>query len=341
MYVRNSFSIPATETLSFTNYLNYPSNMQTPEVNIQEKAESPLDQGVLDLPTNQEPEKNKTFGSIVARTITGVLYVVAIVLCIQHPMAFLILFAALTGLCTWEFCTIVNIGLRINSNRFITTIAAVYFFFAIFDFITGLTGAGVGVFIPFVITIMYLLVSELYMKGFRKIENWAFSFMALFYIALPMSMLNMLAFIGVETGLAYVTVFTLSVFIFLWSSDTGAYVIGSKFGKHRLFPSISPKKSWEGSVGGGVVALIASQIVACFSHDLNADSELLNRLLWAGLALVVVVFGTWGDLVESRLKRKLGVKDSGNILPGHGGWLDRLDSALMAIPAAVIYLYLI
>ena len=86
--------------------------MQTPEVNIQEKAESPLDQGVLDLPTNQEPEKNKTFGSIVARTITGVLYVVAIVLCIQHPMAFLILFAALTGLCTWEFCTIVNIGLR-------------------------------------------------------------------------------------------------------------------------------------------------------------------------------------------------------------------------------------
>ena len=167
------------------------------------------------------------------------LWLVAIVLCIQHPMAFLILFAALTGLCTWEFCTIVNIGLRINSNRFITTIAAVYFFFAIFDFIAGLTGAGVGVFIPFVITIMYLLISELYMKGFRKIENWAFSFMALFYIALPMSMLNMLAFIGVETGLAYVTVFTLSVFIFLWSSDTGAYVIGSKFGKHRLFPSIS------------------------------------------------------------------------------------------------------
>ena len=137
----------------------------------------------------------------------------------------------------------------------------------------------------------------------------------------------------------YTWIFSLSVFIFLWSSDTGAYCFGSMLGKHRLFPRISPKKSWEGSVGGAFVAIVASQIIASFSQDFNAQSELLNRLAWGGLALVVVVFGTWGDLVESLLKRKLGIKDSGNILPGHGGMLDRFDSSLLAIPASVIYIY--
>ena len=151
-----------------------------------------------------------------------------------------------------------------------------------------------------------------------------------------------MAFIPLATNqLAFVTICNLSLFIFIWCSDTGAYLIGSAIGKHRLFPSISPKKSWEGSIGGACVAIIASQVIATFSKDLNADSEIVNRLLWAGFAVVVVIFGTWGDLVESRLKRKLGVKDSGNILPGHGGWLDRFDSALMAIPAALIYLYCI
>jgi phosphatidate cytidylyltransferase len=113
------------------------------------------------------------------------------------------------------------------------------------------------------------------------------------------------------------------------------------FGKRRLFPRISPKKSWEGSVGGAFVAIAASQIVASFSPFMSGESDMTNRLAWGGLALIVVVFGTWGDLVESLLKRKIGIKDSGNILPGHGGMLDRFDSSLMAIPAAVVYIYTI
>ena len=308
------------------------------------KIDSPLDGGVLD-PQPLEPlhdvNKSSPFSSIMARTATGIAFVVVIVLCLLNPLAFLILFSALTGLMVCEFCTLVNSSLHLQVNTLITTLMSVYFFFSVFDSISGLTGLGYGTFIPIIVSIMYLLISELYLRGFRKIENWAFAFMAFIYIALPMSMLNLLAFIGVPSGLAYVIIFTLAVFVFLWSSDTGAYLIGSKFGKNRLFPSISPKKSWEGTIGGGVLAIIASQIFASFSNDLNADSAVLNHLLWAGLAVVVVVFGTWGDLVESRLKRKLGVKDSGNILPGHGGWLDRFDSALMAIPAAVVYLYFI
>ena len=103
----------------------------------------------------------------------------------------------------------------------------------------------------------------------------------------------------------------LSVFVFLWASDSGAYCFGSLFGRHKLFPRISPNKSWEGSVGGGLVAVAASQIFACFEPS-------LDRWEWLGLALTVVIFGTWGDLVESLLKRQLQIKDSGNILPGHG-----------------------
>jgi phosphatidate cytidylyltransferase len=108
-------------------------------------------------------------------------------------------------------------------------------------------------------------------------------------------------------------------------------------GKHPLFKRISPHKSWEGSIGGGLVALIVALILAYFVPS----ASLLSPLQWAGLALVVVIFGTWGDLVESLLKRQLNIKDSGTILPGHGGMLDRFDSALMAIPASVIYLYTI
>jgi len=118
----------------------------------------------------------------------------------------------------------------------------------------------------------------------------------------------------------------------LWASDTGAYCVGSLIGKHPLFKRISPNKSWEGSVGGAVLAIGISMI---FAHY---DTSLYSALQWAGMALVVVLFGTWGDLVESLMKRQLGIKDSGNILPGRGGMLDRFDSSLIAIPAVALYL---
>ena len=126
----------------------------------------------------------------------------------------------------------------------------------------------------------------------------------------------------------------LSIFIFNWVNDTGAYCTGMLFGKHKLFERISPKKSWEGSIGGSVFCIISSFILAHFFPFMSTG-------VWIGLALTVVIFGTWGDLTESLLKRRLGIKDSGNILPGHGGMLDRFDSAILAIPAAVVYLYVV
>lgn len=121
-------------------------------------------------------------------------------------------------------------------------------------------------------------------------------------------------------------------------NDTGAYLSGSLFGKHKLFPRISPKKSWEGSIGGGILVLIIAGVIGYYANSGN-NTHLLSMPEWIGLGLVVVIFGTWGDLVESLLKRTIGIKDSGNILPGHGGILDRFDSSLLAIPAATVYLY--
>ena len=104
-------------------------------------------------------------------------------------------------------------------------------------------------------------------------------------------------------------------------------------GKHKLFERISPKKSWEGFFGGLILSLASSQAFAWFAPE-------INRMNWLGLAATVVLFGTWGDLIESLLKRTLGVKDSGNVLPGHGGMLDRFDSVMLAVPASYIYIEL-
>ena len=161
----------------------------------------------------------------------------------------------------------------------------------------------------------------------------------LLFESLPCHKFTEIARVAAEDGqIHYDMLLPLSVFIFLWTNDTGAYCSGSLFGKHKLFPRISPAKSWEGSIGGGIFVLIAAAIVGYFANS-GETLHTLNIPEWMGLGLVVAVFGTWGDLVESLFKRTIGVKDSGNILPGHGGMLDRFDSSLMAIPAAVIYLY--
>ena len=277
--------------------------------------------------------------NLLIRTITGVLFVACMVFSFLHPRAMVFLFALITGLSTWEYCGLVNQKEDVTVNRFITTIASVYFFLAVAGFRTGIVGNFV-VFVPYLLTIVYLFISELYTGNKNAINDWAYTMLSQMYIALPFSMLNVLAFetSAVDGQVHYDKLLPLSIFIFLWANDTGAYCSGSLFGKHKLFPRISPGKSWEGSIGGGILVLIVAGIIGYLANNGDA-THTLNIPQWIGLGLVVVFFGTWGDLVESLFKRTLGVKDSGNILPGHGGMLDRFDSSLMAIPAAVVYLY--
>lgn len=278
--------------------------------------------------------------NLIIRTITGALFVAILIAgIVLNPYTLLIVFTAITALTVWEFTTIVNHNMRLHVNRFITTVAGAYLFVAVWAFNTNIMGS--EVFIPYLISLLYLLVSELYLDRPDNVQNWAMAFMAQIYIALPFASFNTLCFINTPAGITYYYWYALSLFIFLWASDTGAYLFGSWLGEHRLFPRISPKKSWEGSIGGGIVAIAASQAIATFIPFAENLTTLMSRMLWAGLALLTVVIGTWGDLVESLLKRRLGIKDSGHILPGHGGMLDRFDSSLLAIPAAVVYVYTI
>lgn len=278
--------------------------------------------------------------NLITRTITGVIFVAAVVTCFLRPEAMILLFALVTGLTVWEFTGIVDGMENVSVNRFITTVAGVYLFLAIAGFCSGLTPA--AVFIPYLLTIVYLFISELYTKAPNPINNWAYTMLSQMYIALPFSMVNVLAFRGVEGGVVYNYLLPLSIFVFLWTNDTGAYLSGSLLGKHKLFPRVSPGKSWEGSIGGGILVLIVASLVGIYENS-SAHQGVAEIAMsvpeWMGLGLVVVFFGTWGDLVESLFKRTIGIKDSGNILPGHGGMLDRFDSSLMAMPAAVVYIY--
>ena len=258
--------------------------------------------------------------NFIVRTITGVLFVAVVVCSFLRPQAMVLLFALITGLTIWEFTGLVNDRENVTVNRLISTVAGVYFFFAVAGFSSDLTPS--AVFIPYLVSIIYLMVAELYLKNEDPIHDWAYTMMAQLYIALPFSLLNTLAFHLTPQGLVtYDAVLPLSVFVFLWMNDTGAYLCGSLLGKHKLFPRISPGKSWEGSIGGGILVIAIAVLVWYLTEQYQLNQLGLSALEWAGLGLTVVIFGTWGDLVESLFKRTLGIKDSGNILPGHGGSL--------------------
>ena len=274
--------------------------------------------------------------NMTIRAITGTIFVAAVVTCFLRPEAMMFLFALVTALSVWEFTGLVNNSGDVRVNRFICTVAGVYLFLAFAGFCSGITPA--AVFIPYLLTVVYLVISELYTKAPNPINNWAYTMLSQMYIALPFSMINVVAFHSTGDAHVYDYLLPLSIFIFLWTNDTGAYISGSLLGRHKLFPRVSPGKSWEGSIGGGLLVLAVAALVGYLANS-SEGGHTLSIPAWMGLGLVVVFFGTWGDLVESLFKRTLGIKDSGTLLPGHGGMLDRFDSSLMAFPAAVVYLY--
>lgn len=271
--------------------------------------------------------------NLIIRALTGIIFVVVLISAIYiHPIFFLILFCIITGLTLWEFGGLVKHYENANLQRTVNVLGGVYLFIATFVYANGLTDG--KIFLPYLLFIMLTMIAELYYKVPNPINNWAFTLFAQVYCAGSFSILN---FIGAEPGtpgvMSYTPLFIMAIFIFVWLDDTGAYLVGSLIGKHKLFERISPKKSWEGFFGGLILSLASSQAFAWFAPE-------INRMNWLGLAATVVLFGTWGDLIESLLKRTLGVKDSGNVLPGHGGMLDRFDSVMLAVPASYIYIEL-
>ncbi|MEI6489239.1 MAG: phosphatidate cytidylyltransferase [Bacteroidota bacterium] len=179
-----------------------------------------------------------------------------------------------------------------------------------------------------IIALVFIL--ELFRNKEKPFSNIGFTLLGLFYVAIPFSMLN---FITTSKGTYNFTVL-FGVFFILWCNDAGAYIVGSLIGKHKLFPRISPAKSWEGSIGG---ALISYAIVFIISGWYTS----ISFFDWLIIATILIVIGTLGDLVESLFKRSINVKDSGTLLPGHGGILDRFDSLIISTPFIFAYLYLI
>ncbi|MEH0158012.1 phosphatidate cytidylyltransferase [Limibacter armeniacum] len=171
---------------------------------------------------------------------------------------------------------------------------------------------------------------KLYKKDDKKpFINIALTFLGIAYVALPISLINAASFFENE----YHFEIPLGLICILWASDTGAYFSGKTFGKRKLFERVSPKKTWEGSIGGTILAVIVSLVFAQFF-------DTLATWMWVIFALIIVIMGTYGDLVESLFKRSIHIKDSGRSIPGHGGFLDRFDGLLLAAPFIAAFLHL-
>jgi len=277
--------------------------------------------------------------NMVIRAITGIVYVALLVGCTLYgPLTSYLFFSMVCLAALWEFGTLMNNYAGADMSRSINTLAGFLLVSASWLYCIGADNSG-KLFAIYALLMLYIIITELYRKNEDPLKTWAFSFASQIYIAAPFALTSIISlFYEPESGrVAYIAIYPLALFIFLWTSDTGAYLCGTLFSRYipyKLFPRISPHKSWIGSIGGGLLAIIASCVIAHYFDN-------LSLLQWIGFALVVVVMGTWGDLVESLLKRQLGIKDSGNILPGHGGILDRFDSFLLSAPAVAVYLYFI
>ncbi|MEM7109114.1 MAG: phosphatidate cytidylyltransferase [Bacteroidota bacterium] len=173
---------------------------------------------------------------------------------------------------------------------------------------------------------MIYLYRKRAVKPFRGI---AFTFLGIIYVAIPFALINIIAF---HPG-QYSGDLIIGSMLILWASDTGAYFAGVRFGKRKLFKRVSPKKSWEGSLGGLVLAMAMTFGVAHYSRALPLQN-------WLVIGLIIVIMGTYGDLVESLFKRSIEIKDSGSLIPGHGGFMDRFDGLLLAAPFIIAYLKL-
>lgn len=278
--------------------------------------------------------------NFIQRASTGLVFVAVIIGSILwNEYSFVAVFSLVIALGILEFYKLMNTE-GIHPPKILGVFSGVSIF---------LINAGVHyeifgnefLFVSFLFFFMFFAV-ELYRKKPNPFTNIAFSFFSLIYIAVPLALLVNITSITTSVDVEavyYRRELLIAYFFLVWASDSGAYVFGSAFGKHKLFPRVSPKKSWEGSFGG-VVFVLAFAFGFYKLIPLWGLSPALRFMDWAIIGAIIVVMGTFGDLVESLLKRSIYIKDSGSILPGHGGILDRFDSVFMSAPFVFVYLEL-
>lgn len=268
---------------------------------------------------------NKNF---IQRTISGAIFVAIVIASILlSPYTFAVTFVVITALALHEFYKLTHKPGEVDVNLTVGVIGGVILFVSSFLYANKVVTFPVYPIYGFYV--LAVLIAELFRKKNNPVNNWAYFVLGQIYIALPFSLLNFILFIS-----GYQPILLMAVFITIWVNDTGAYVSGMTFGKHKMFERISPKKTWEGFIGGAIAAILSGYIFSRFIPD-------ISLIQWLIFSELVVIFGTLGDLSESLVKRTEHVKDSGNVIPGHGGILDRFDSMLMAAPVIFIYLSLI
>lgn len=267
------------------------------------------------------------FKKLLVRSASGIIYVGIIVGCILWGIIPFSIMAAAFAICAViEFEKITH---ELNSKTIPTLILDIVGAVCL-TFSWMITPALIWIF-----AILCRFILQLYVRSESPLADLSKSMMTQLYIGVPLGIMTAMADFGWQ-GLHFI----LAIFLMIWINDTGAFLVGSTLGKHRLFERISPKKSWEGFFGGLIFNMIAGALFFIYGANFFGLTE-MNIYQSVLLGVIVTIFGTWGDLIESMIKRNLKIKDSGNLIPGHGGILDRIDSLLLVIPAVALYMFII
>jgi phosphatidate cytidylyltransferase len=270
------------------------------------------------------------------RTLTGAWIVIFVMGGFWlHPVSFLITGLVLLIGTQYEYYAIIrNTGVSPGMISGLFTGISAYI-------ISSLVASGV---LPvksflFLLPIMIvIMVMELYRKQDKPFDNLAHTFFPLIYTAIPFSLFPFAAFshsglgsLLPHSGITFSPGIIIGFFLLIWANDTGAYLAGISFGRNRLMERISPKKTWEGFIGGILTAALVAWLLSGWLGVVDTPG-------WVIISVIISIAGTYGDLTESMLKRSAGVKDSGSIMPGHGGFLDRFDSTIVSFP--LVYLFI-
>ena len=269
--------------------------------------------------------------NLYKRSITGFIYVLVMLAGVAvHPLLFAITFASLLFFTQREFYNLMKEGL--NPARKITGLAMGVMLFAVcFGIAYGLIP--VKSYLIFIPALIFIFLFDIFKNNSKLVQSSAITYTGFIYVAVPFSLMNFIVFPEFPDNSIFYPWILIGILFIIWVYDSMAYLAGSLFGRHKMHERISPQKTWEGLITGTVFALIMGLLnTVIFSFN--------SIYQWIIIAIIVVIFGTLGDMFESKIKRKLKIKDSGKVLPGHGGLLDRLDSLLFIIPVVYVWLTL-
>lgn len=266
------------------------------------------------------------YNNLTQRIIAGLFGAFVIIMSLYHgPWTYFCVFLAISITTQLEFYKLVGLDGMLPLKTFGTFCGSSIFVLS-FLIELGYLNTNLYYLIFPIATCVYLIY--LYRKDEKKpFTGIAFTFLGIVYVAIPFSLLNIIAF---DSG-GYEFELILGSLLILWAHDTGAYFAGVRFGKRKLFERVSPKKSWEGSVGGLILA-------GAMATGISYATDFIPLMSWLCIAVIIVIGGTYGDLVESLFKRSIEIKDSGRLIPGHGGFLDRFDGLLLSAPFITAFL---